>query len=176
MLSEQQILSQQLQQEKLNLASEKSLLETLARLHDATSPDISKVAEAYIPWYTVNIDMGIKILLELYIRGAVKKFPEFFGAPWIHTTRTGHLYVQVLQSLHVCSFEEMARQVAGRDSGFCITIMHRATHLLLCHHPATALSGSRSERASRGQGIKSNATSELRKIPKDAFRQCFQQW
>jgi hypothetical protein len=41
--------------------------------------------------------------------------------------------------------EEAARQVAGRDSGFCITITHRATHLLLCHHPTTALSGSRSE-------------------------------
>jgi hypothetical protein len=49
MLSEQQILSQQLQQEKLSLASEKSRLETLARLHDATSPDVSKVREAYIP-------------------------------------------------------------------------------------------------------------------------------
>jgi hypothetical protein len=48
MLSEQQILSQQLQQEKLSLASEKSRLETLARLHDATSPDISRVTEAYV--------------------------------------------------------------------------------------------------------------------------------
>jgi hypothetical protein len=26
------------------------------------------------------------------------------------------------------------------------------------------------------EDIKSNATAELRKIPKDAFRQCFQQW
>jgi hypothetical protein len=34
---------------------------------------------------------------------------------------------------------------AGRDSGFCITISHRATHRLLCHHPTTALSGSSSE-------------------------------
>jgi hypothetical protein len=43
MLSEQHILSQQLQQEKLSLASEKSRLDTLARLHGATSPELSKV-------------------------------------------------------------------------------------------------------------------------------------
>jgi uncharacterized protein with PIN domain len=58
MVSEQQNLNQQLQQEKLSLASEKSRLETLARLHDATSPDISRVMEAFIPRYTVNIYLG----------------------------------------------------------------------------------------------------------------------
>jgi hypothetical protein len=26
------------------------------------------------------------------------------------------------------------------------------------------------------EGIKSNATAEIRKIPKEDFRQCFQQW
>jgi hypothetical protein len=35
--------------------------------------------------------------------------------------------------------------VAGKDSGFCTTIKHRAIHRLLCHHPSTALSGYRSE-------------------------------
>ena len=45
MLSEQQILSQQLQQEKLSLASEKSRLDTLTRLHGSASPELSKVVE-----------------------------------------------------------------------------------------------------------------------------------
>jgi hypothetical protein len=48
-----------------------------------------------------------------------------------------------------CSFQEAAQQVAGRDSGFCITIMRLATHRLLCsnscHHPTAILSESRSE-------------------------------
>ena len=48
MLSEQQIVSQQLQQEKLSLASEKSRLNTLARLHGADSPELSKVVEIYL--------------------------------------------------------------------------------------------------------------------------------
>ncbi|KAJ9585643.1 hypothetical protein L9F63_002563, partial [Diploptera punctata] len=43
MLSEQQMLSEQLQQEKLSLASEKSRLETLAKLHGPKSPDIIKI-------------------------------------------------------------------------------------------------------------------------------------
>lgn len=46
-LTEQQILSQQLQQEKLSLASEKSRLDTLARLHGTASPEVSKVIEVY---------------------------------------------------------------------------------------------------------------------------------
>ena len=49
MLSEQQILSQQLQQEKLSLASEKSRLDTLVRLHGTDSPELSKVVEIYSP-------------------------------------------------------------------------------------------------------------------------------
>jgi hypothetical protein len=49
MLSEQQILSQQIQQEKLSLASEKSRLDTLARLHGTASPELSKVVEIYLP-------------------------------------------------------------------------------------------------------------------------------
>jgi hypothetical protein len=48
MLSEQQILSQQLQQEKLSLAAEKSRLDTLARLHDTASPGVSKVMRIYV--------------------------------------------------------------------------------------------------------------------------------
>jgi hypothetical protein len=47
--------------------------------------------------------------------------------------------------LRASSVEEAGRQVAGRDSGFCIMITHWATHCLLCHHPITVLSGSRSQ-------------------------------
>jgi hypothetical protein len=94
--------------------------------------------------------------------------------------------------LVIASFaEEEGRQVAGRDSGFCVTITHRATHRLLCHHPATVLSGSRPEwllavpysengpqedtfRNHGGHQI--NATAERQWIPKEAFRRCFQLW
>jgi hypothetical protein len=48
MLSEQQILNEQLQQEKLSLASEKSRLDTLARLHGTASPDLLKVTKSHI--------------------------------------------------------------------------------------------------------------------------------
>lgn len=51
MLSEQQTLNQQLQQEKLSLASEKSRLDTLARLHGTASPDLLKVIVFYISCY-----------------------------------------------------------------------------------------------------------------------------
>jgi hypothetical protein len=44
-LSEQQTLNQQHLQEKLSLASEKSRLDTLARLHGTASPDILKVID-----------------------------------------------------------------------------------------------------------------------------------
>jgi hypothetical protein len=89
----------------------------------------------------------------------------------------------------------------GRDDGFCITIMHRATHRSLCSctsprktflsSPTTVLCGSRSEwvlavpysenLAQAGdlvtlEDIKSNVTTEFRKISKDAFFRCFQQW
>jgi len=71
----------------------------------------------------------------------------------------------------------------------CAAIPRREKHS--CHHPTTVLSGSRSEWLSAvpysengPQGdafrtmedIESNATTELRKIPKEAFRQCIQQW
>ena len=71
----------------------------------------------------------------------------------------------------------------------CAAIPRREKHS--CHHPTTVLSGSRSEWRSAvpysengPQGdafrimedIESNATAELRKIPKEAFRQCMQQW
>jgi hypothetical protein len=42
-----------------------------------------------------------------------------------------------------CSFEK--HQEAGRDSGFCIMITHLATRRLLCHHPTTVFSESRSQ-------------------------------
>jgi hypothetical protein len=121
-----------------------------------------------------------------------------FGAPRVCTTWRecywSFLFAN-LAEIARCSSEEAAWQVAGRDSGFCITITHRATHRLLCsnscHHTTTVLSGSHSEwllavpySENGPQGdtfatmvdIKSNATAELRKIPKEAFRQCFQQW
>ena len=71
----------------------------------------------------------------------------------------------------------------------CAAIPRREKHS--CRHPTTVLSGSRSEWLSAvpcsenvAQGdafstmedTKSNATAELRKIPREAFRQCFQHW
>ena len=71
----------------------------------------------------------------------------------------------------------------------CSAIPRREKHS--CHHPTTVLSGSRSEWRSavpysenvpQGdafrtmEGIESNATAELRKIPKEASCQCTQQW
>jgi hypothetical protein len=64
-----------------------------------------------------------------------------FGAPWVRIAWTESYW-----SFLCASFaEEAARHVAGRDSGSCVTITHRATHRLLCRHPTTVLSGSRSE-------------------------------
>ena len=71
----------------------------------------------------------------------------------------------------------------------CAAIPRRKKHS--CHHPTTVLSGSRSEWHSAvpcsenmPQGdafhtmedIQSNVTAELWKIPKEASRQCIQQW
>jgi hypothetical protein len=87
----------------------------------------------------------------------------------------------------LCNSEEAARQVVGRDSGFCIephiaccaAIPRRKKHSR--HHPTTALSGSRSgdfwifqtlkmgpqgTRFSINENIKWNAAAQLRKIPK----------
>jgi hypothetical protein len=57
-----------------------------------------------------------------------------FGAQWVRTALTEFCwsfiradFVEVMR----WSSEEKSRQVAGRDSGFCITITHRATHRLL---------------------------------------------
>jgi hypothetical protein len=86
-------------------------------------------------------------------------------------------------------FRERAA-TGGRDSGFCITITHRATHRLLCHHSTTVLFGSRCEwllavpysemdlkgtRFAIMEHIKSNSTAEIRKITKEPLRRCFQQ-
>jgi hypothetical protein len=65
MLSEQQTLNQQLQQEKLSLASDKSRLETLARLHGTASPDLLKVIGFYIFCYVLNLIIGFIILFLL---------------------------------------------------------------------------------------------------------------
>jgi hypothetical protein len=71
-----------------------------------------------------------------------------FGEPRVRTS-----WKQCYWSFLSASFTEVARcsseEVAGRDSGFCLTIMHRATRRLLCSnscpHPINVLSGSRSE-------------------------------
>jgi hypothetical protein len=56
----------------------------------------------------------------------------------------------------------------------CAAIPRRGKHS--CHHPTTVLSGSLSEwfldTLHNHWDIKSNATAELRKIPKEAFRWC----
>jgi hypothetical protein len=87
------------------------------------------------------------------LRGAVKKFPEFFDIDsLVHHAfiQPGQSYWSFLRARFAevarWSWKEAAQQVAGRDSGFCITITHRVTYRLLCHHPETLLSGSRSER------------------------------
>ena len=71
----------------------------------------------------------------------------------------------------------------------CAAIPRREKHS--CHHPTTVLSGfcsewlsavPYSENVPHGdafrtmEDIESNATAKLRKIPKEAFRQCIQQW
>jgi hypothetical protein len=43
-----------------------------------------------------------------------------------------------------CYYASSAEEAAGSYNGFCIAITHRATHRLLCHHPATVFSGSHS--------------------------------
>jgi hypothetical protein len=57
MLSEQQTLNEQLQKEKLNLASEKSRLDTLTKLHGPTSPDVMKVI----------VEIGIIVSLYIFL-------------------------------------------------------------------------------------------------------------
>jgi hypothetical protein len=88
----------------------------------------------------------------------------------------------------------------GRDSGFCITILHRATHRLfsnsslrktflssLIHHnPDLAPSdfwlfltlklGLNGTVFTTMEHIKSSGMAELWKIPKEAFCRCLQQW
>jgi hypothetical protein len=107
-----------------------------------------------------------------------------FGVPRARTAWT-ECYLIFLRAL--CSSEEAALQVAGRESGFCIMITHRATQRLLCHLPATALSGSHWLLPTLKMGLKgthfvtmkdrnSNATAKIRKIPKEAFRRCLWQW
>jgi hypothetical protein len=80
--------------------------------------------------------------------------------PWIlWHRRLGTTWIRIVwrdwSFLRASFAEEAARQVAGRDSGFCITMAHRATHRLLCSSssprkaflssPAIVLSRSRSE-------------------------------
>jgi len=85
---------------------------------------------------------------------------------------------------------------SGMGSDFCIMITHRAAHRLLCSNssPRKAFLSSPNHRTLRislrvtfkmglkgtrfaiMEDIKWNGTAELRKIPKEAFRRCFQQW
>jgi hypothetical protein len=59
-----------------------------------------------------------------------------FGAAWVRTARTVSLVISMCKFCRGCAMQlkEEARQVAGRDSGFCITITHGVTHSLLCQH------------------------------------------
>jgi hypothetical protein len=61
--------------------------------------------------------------------GAARKFPEIFG----------------INDLIHHEFAPPEQSLTGRDSGFCVTVSRRAMAVLSCHHPATALSGPRSE-------------------------------
>jgi hypothetical protein len=58
-----------------------------------------------------------------------------FGAPWVRAAWTG-CYWSFLRASFAevgrCTSEEAVRQVAGRDSGFCMTLTYRATLRLLC--------------------------------------------
>jgi hypothetical protein len=70
-------------------------------------------------------------------------------------TMSLHRLDSVFLVISTCKFCTCAMQfgvigaTSGRDSGFYITITHRATHRLLCsnsfHHPVTVLSESRFE-------------------------------
>jgi hypothetical protein len=51
-----------------------------------------------------------------------------FGAPWVRRALTECRW----SFLRASYAEEAARQVASKDSGFCTTVTHRATHRLLC--------------------------------------------
>jgi hypothetical protein len=73
-----------------------------------------------------------------------------FCVPLVLTARIECYWSFVCASFtKVASSEEAARQVAGRDNSFEITIAYQVTHRLLCsnscYHWATALSASRSE-------------------------------
>jgi hypothetical protein len=91
---------------------------------------------------------------------------------------------------------------SGRESGFCITTMHWATHRLLCsnyfprwtflsspNHHSLQISlrvtfgcsllwkwVCKGTHVATEEDIKSNALAEILKIPKEAFCQSFQQW
>jgi hypothetical protein len=88
------------------------------------------------------MEFVLYIYIYIYTIGS-KKLPESFDIDdLVHHEFVPSLLRARFAEVARCSSEEAARQVAGRDSGFCITITHRATHRLLCHHPATAPTGS----------------------------------
>jgi hypothetical protein len=91
--------------------------------------------------------------------------------------------------------------ISGSHSGFCITILHQATHRLLCsnslqgkkhscHHSITILSDAHSKwllavtyfmYGPQGDtfcnhGVLQIAMAELQNIQKEAFHWCFQHW
>jgi hypothetical protein len=69
------------------------------------------------------------------ILGHTRGSPKVPGILWKSTiwcTTSSYHLDRVLRVISTCSSEKAARQVAGRDSGFCITITHRARHRLLC--------------------------------------------
>ena len=152
--------------------------------------------------------------LILWIRRAVKKFPEF------HWLKKCDIWFNMIEEWPSRNCNRKLASLADPFMRFCPTIWRwnlsvrgvfrvvfasrcrTEPHIACCaaiprrkkhscHHPTTVLSESRSERLSAvpysengPQGdafrtmedIESNATAELRKIPKEAFRQCIQQW
>jgi hypothetical protein len=104
------------------------------------------------------------------IRWAVKKFPESFAID-------GLLHYEFLPP-----GQSYCASSAGRDSGVCtephITQPPCSPDLAPsgCWLFPTLKVGLKGTRSAATEGITSNGTAELRKIPEEAFRRCFQQW
>jgi hypothetical protein len=80
---------------------------------------------------TGKLQFRARVRVEVRL-GAVKKFPEFFDTDGLVYRESVPLGQSVTES-----------SATSDRQGH--RFLHRATHRLLCHHPATALCGSRSE-------------------------------
>jgi hypothetical protein len=137
------------------------------------------------------------------IQGSVKKFPEFFDIDsLVHHAFvppgqrvTGHFYVQLLLWLR----DAVRRKRRDKwQAGTVVSASRYSTepYIACCaaipvitqppHSPDLPPSDVwlfpalkvdlKGTRFATTEDIKSNATAKLRKIPKEAFRRCFQQW